>query len=253
MGYYLGNKEIIDTEGKFSTWWLADHEYRTVDLGTGGVWTRDNYNGTRFWDEDENDHEPANIWTYPWTGNSWYQQQNPHRGQRTTYGEPYLDTGDIPDVDVPCVWEHSKVFGHLYNWTAVDGQSGWADLEMKIEGWHVPTFAEWNTMFTSLGADYGAKAMSPRKDLWYDPEGTSTGHADFGTSGLDLLPGGYRKGVSNGEFENVGYVAHYWTSTSMANLGLSVRVSNYSTSHVTYQHAEQYGYAVRLMKDGSQD
>jgi hypothetical protein len=58
----------------------------------------------------------------------------------------YRDGSGIADVD-----QNGIVEGNQYNWVAVND-----NRKLCPAGWHVPTLAEWGSMYNSLGAENGA-------------------------------------------------------------------------------------------------
>ena len=106
---------------------------------------------------------------------------------------------------------HADTYGYLYNWYAVETGN------LAPEGWHVPTDDEIKELEMYLGmsqeeaddtgwrgTNEGSK-LAGRADLWID--GDLGNNPEFGTSGFDFLPGGYRlhDGGSYGGMGNRGY------------------------------------------------
>lgn len=76
-------------------------------------------------------------------------------------------------------------YGKLYNWYAVNDPRGIAPL-----GWHIPSDDEWSILQNNLGQD----VVHKMKD----------------SGGFNALPGESRN--SNGEFNNIGKFAYWWSS-----------------------------------------
>ena len=65
------------------------------------------------------------------------------------------------------------------------------------EGWHIPTSAEWNTLYSAIGSSpYAMQA----KGYWSDPKDTY---------GFSALPTGFYEG----SFRNVGSSVYFWSAT----------------------------------------
>ena len=92
---------------------------------------------------------------------------------------------------------NADTYGYLYNWYAVDDSRNIAP-----EGWHVPTDEEWMELEMALGmseseaniitwrgTDQGSQ-LAGSANLWDD--GYLENNAEFGTSGFNALPGGFR-------------------------------------------------------------
>ena len=157
-----------------------------------------------------------------------------------------------------CVYDNNKTnadtYGNLYNWYAVDD-----DRQLAPEGWHVPTDDEIIQLEMYLG-------MSEKETNYWGSRGTNEGsklvgtadlwdyralenETEFGTSGFNFLPGGYRR-YSNGTFNNVGSGGTFWSSTESNKGGAWSRVLNYDHTEVyRYGSDERSGYSVRCVRD----
>ncbi|KQC04889.1 MAG: hypothetical protein APR54_08620 [Candidatus Cloacimonas sp. SDB] len=156
-----------------------------------------------------------------------------------------------------CVYDNDPsnvdTYGNLYNWYAVDDPRGLAP-----EGWHVPTDEEIMELEMYLGMSYeeahdtgyrgtneGSK-LAGRADLWYD--GGLENDPEFGSSGFDFLPGGYRGG-SNGHFYNLSYYGYFWSSTEYGSYGAWFRRLNYDNADVLrYYYDKRNGFSVRCVR-----
>ena len=125
--------------------------------------------------------------------------------------------------------EHSdqdiNIFGRLYNWYAVEDSRG-----ICPEGWRVPTDDEIKELEVYLGMcefgddcadDTGQRGtnegskLAGNSDLWY--EGDLENNPEFGTSGFDFLPGGWRNSTNGGYANTLGLdgfgAGYFWSST----------------------------------------
>lgn len=97
------------------------------------------------------------------------------------------------------------VYGHLYNWYAVNDSRNIAPA-----GWHIPSDVEWQILEDYLGGSTVAaskmKKISEPEPYWNWPyEGTNE-------SEFSALPGGYR--TNAGSFTQRGESANFWSSTN---------------------------------------
>ena len=141
-------------------------------------------------------------------GSQWWMAEN----LRTT---KYSDGTAIPNIidntgwnsltsGAYCWYNNDKNaytdYGALYNWYAV------STGKLCPTGWHVPSIAEWTTLFESLGgtAIAGEKMKETGTDHWPSPNSATN------ESGFTALPGGYRN--YNGDFLGNGGEGEWFTS-----------------------------------------
>jgi len=142
------------------------------------------------------------------------------------------------------------LYGGLYQWdeamqyVTVEGAQG-----ICPNGWHIPTYDEWEDLKDFLDTNSGGKMKTTGTidfgdGLWYDP---NTG-AD-NTSGFTGRPGGYRD-HSTGDFEDRGYNAHFWTTKQYDVANRWHRILAYDHGSLAQNVASKYtGYSVRCLKD----
>lgn len=148
-------------------------------------------------------------------------------------------------------------YGGLYNWNEMmqynneEGSRG-----ICPNGWHIPTDEEWKELEGEIDSHYGYPdehwdQFGPFRgwDLginirsqsnWYN---LGIGYDKFG---FNAQPGGQRE--NNSEFEEMGLMGYYWTSTSP---GLSGNSRWISTGNKVARELDQkeHGYAVRCIMD----
>jgi len=114
---------------------------------------------------------------------------------------------------------HQK-YGALYNYWAAADERG-----ICPDGWRMPTQADWQSMIAYVKSidpvASGNQLKSSRLGYFVDGEGWygehpywyDWDHVNYGTDkyGFSAIPGGHRNFV--GGFGNLGYEAHYWSST----------------------------------------
>ncbi|NTW31024.1 MAG: hypothetical protein HGB12_00040 [Bacteroidetes bacterium] len=117
-------------------------------------------------------------------------------------------------------------------------------------GWHIPSAAEWATLYTYLGGTYSAKSMASTSG--WNSSGTSgnvgCNQASNNSSGFNALPGGYLN--SGGSFTDVGVCFECWTATennatSAGDFGLHYAYSNVFPNTLP----KALGGSVRCLKD----
>jgi uncharacterized protein (TIGR02145 family) len=127
-------------------------------------------------------------------------------------------------------------YGRLYNWYAVTNPAG-----LCPTGWHVPTYAEWDTLTTSLGGLSGAGNAMKSTTGWPSGDGGTN------TSGFSALPGGFR--YNFGTFNGHGSDGYWWSSSPNGPWAWNRYVySGNSAVHVSYSEA-QGGFSVRCVQD----
>jgi uncharacterized protein (TIGR02145 family) len=156
-----------------------------------------------------------------------------------------------------CVYDddedNADTYGYLYNWYAV----GTGNL--APEGWHVPTDAEWMELEMALGmseneandtgyrgTDQGSQ-LAGNADLWNNED--LVNNANFGTSGFNALPGGYRV-YSYGYYNGMGDRGYFWSFTEYGSSNAWYRILIFSSSGVyRYSNSKRTGFTVRLVRD----
>ena len=149
---------------------------------------------------------------------------------------------------------NAEVYGNLYNWFAVDDERG-----LCMEGWHVPSDVEFMELemflgmseeeansFEIRGTDEGSK-LAGNSDLWdYDD---LVNNSEFGTSGFNVLPAGYRY-YYNGDYLDMGDYGCFWSSSESNSNYTWYRKMNYDYSNVyRYNYGKQLGFSIRCLGD----
>ncbi len=154
--------------------------------------------------------------------------------------------------------QYCEIYGGLYQWDEAmkyQTATGVQGICPTTDGWHLPTSAEWNELFSFLGGNTiaGGKmkatgTIENNTGLWSTPNLGATN-----SSGFNALPGG-NFSFGKGDFWHMGNYASHWSS-SYSN-------SNYAIlgSLLTYTDAIVYsgdsfktdGISVRCVRnDGS--
>jgi len=213
---YVQGSAIFDSEG---------NQYHFQQIGTQ-VWMSDNLKSTKYSDGSA---IPKITDTTAW--------------RNLTTGA-YDDYNNAPN--------NTPTLGLLYNWEAVNNPAN-----ICPAGWHVPTDDEWKTLEVSQGmassyygtdatgwrgTDQGGKLKEVGSSHW-----TSNLYAT-NASNFTAIPGGYRD--SNGEFEEGGSSANYWTASQNDASSAWSRTLGSSQNKVNRSAVNmKRGYCVRCVKD----
>lgn len=176
----------------------------------------------------------------------------------------FADGSSIPGEQAGASWQTASVplqcaFGNDENSVATHGRlyNGFAVLDARglcPSGWHVPTDAEFQALEAHLGMSSdllhvsGWRSGGQGKALKASP-GEVPGWNGTNESGLALLPGGFRSGVS-GNFAQFGISAFLFSSTPSTADRLMIRYL-YILNDGVYRGpvSKSNGYSVRCIKN----
>ena len=157
--------------------------------------------------------------------------------------------------------ENADIYGNLYNWYAVDDNRG-----LCPDGWYVPTDAEFKALELFIGmseeeansliwrgTNEGSR-IAGNSDLWYD--GELDINLEFGASGFNALPAGYRS-PNDGEYFYRGIGANFWSSsvsddyenTYFYGKPYSRRLLFSKSGILRDNPSKNYGFSIRCLKD----
>jgi uncharacterized protein (TIGR02145 family) len=143
---------------------------------------------------------------------------------------------------------NGKQYGKLYNWYAVSDPRGLAP-----KGYRIPSVSDWNIL---SGWDYDVDDMDDEDEediiktqtKLKSINGWNDGKNGMNSSGFNALPGGYC--FDDGEFENLGKIARWWSSTEKSNHSSRYfYISSKNKNGFTSFSSKEYGYSVRCVKD----
>ena len=211
-GTAYGNQIIFTTNGGIvncgTVTDIDGNVYNTVTIGTQ-CWMAENLKTTRY-----------NDGTAILTGLSNADWQSTTSGAYSIYNnDPANNT----------------TYGKLYNEHAAKSN------KLAPAGWHVPTYAEWKTLTTFLGADSIAGGAMKATTLWISPNVGATN-----SSGFTGLPAGIRN--IDGTFNYIGFKCFFWASDSYYSCWSSLKNSNNSVGFGC-DIFRQMGYSVRCVRD----
>ena len=113
-------------------------------------------------------------------------------------------------------------------------------------GWHLPTYAEWDTLITNVGGENVAGRMLKSEEGWnYYSE--STKGIDY--YGFSALPAGYRD--LDGNFNNAGNIADFWSSSELYSCYAYGMDLNYDIedAYLNNYDKNNVAFSVRCLKD----
>ncbi len=144
--------------------------------------------------------------------------------------------GDVP--------ESCDIYGGLYNWDdTMCGSTNLGAQGICPNGWHIPTYQEWTILTNYLGEPAIGSKMAGNYDLWND--GHLRNNDYFGTSGLDILPGGHNPptiySLGNGTF--------LWSSDESGISALSIGLGFNDTGLLEFMASKTDGLYIRCLKD----
>ena len=174
--YDFCNGEVYDPENQFCAMRGDDVErvYKKVTIGTQ-TWMAENLN-----------YQTENSWC--------------GGGNGTTEG-------------------NCEIYGRLYTWATAMGKDestcgyghecdlGTGDVQgVCPDGWHLPSEAEWESLFTAVGGQLTAGKKLKGTTLWKKKDGITNEDA----YGFSALPAGLRD--DDGDFFRVGEIAVFWSA-----------------------------------------
>ena len=111
----------------------------------------------------------------------------------------------------------------------------------NLEGWHLPTRAEFETLIKNAGGEEVAGAALKSSAGWKrDGNGTDA-------FGFSALPAGYRN--SGGSFDNQGYHALFWSSSEYGRYYAGSMYLYYYDDAYLGSYSKGYAGSVRCLRD----
>ena len=151
--------------------------------------------------------------------------------------------------------QYCERYGRLYTWAAAMDSAttgcGYGKTctasSGKVQGvcptgWHLPSKAEWNTLFTAVGGADSAGTMLKSTEGWEDGDNGADAY------GFSALPSGNRN--SDGHFNYAGSRAYFWPSSEYVQDGAyNVYLDYYDADAYQNVGNKDCGFAVRCVKD----
>ena len=95
------------------------------------------------------------------------------------------------------------------------------------------------------GTDEGAK-LAGYRDLWVDD--VLVNHSEFGTSGFNGLPAGFRDFV-NGSYNSMGSSGYFLSSESSSSNAWNRRLWDYYSKVRRFSNYKEFGFSIRCLAD----
>jgi uncharacterized protein (TIGR02145 family)/uncharacterized repeat protein (TIGR02543 family) len=208
--WVFANEKIFTNDTLYAKWIIKDIDgniYSEVRIGTQ-VWMIENLRTTKLRDGSRIKNATGLL--------EWESLQEP--------GYCWYDNDSVTN---------RKTYGAIYNWYSIADNK-----KLSPDGWHVPTIADWNTLFRFLGGETIAGGKLKSCD-WVSDSGSTN------ETGFTALPGGYR--VYNGVFESLDYSGYWWSFDEDAIQGY--RMPSNNTSVYTFGVFKNFGLSVRCVRD----
>jgi uncharacterized protein (TIGR02145 family) len=111
------------------------------------------------------------------------------------------------------------------------------------KGWHVPSYDEWNELFTAVGGSSTAGTKLKNFTGWYS---SGNGTDNYGFS---ALPAGHRG--DNGGYDSEGDGADFWSSTEDdSSDAYRMNLGYYGDDGADLRYiSKDFGFSVRCLKD----
>jgi uncharacterized protein (TIGR02145 family) len=139
--------------------------------------------------------------------------------------------------------KNGNKYGKLYNYWAVHNRQNLAP-----EGWHIPTFEEWEILINYCGGFTEAGLKMKTSMGWHEGLNNVLGNGN-NTSGFNALPAGIC--FSNRQFKEMGYETKWWTSSEDGKYPIYIILTNNNNEvkvSKTYFGAVG-GLSIRCVKD----
>ena len=143
----------------------------------------------------------------------------------------------------------ADVYGALYTYAAAIGDNWVRDNSdgqgVCPDGWHLPTYVEWEALEAYLGTNAGSK-LAGNADLWQDGDLDQSEY--FGASGFSALPSGNR--IYNGSFGLLGRGDYWWGAAESGSSAHCCHLYYDSTGlSISSGGGRSSGFSVRCVKD----
>ena len=150
-----------------------------------------------------------------------------------------------------------SIYGRLYKWAAAVAKPedecgyghecslGTGDIRGACpKGWHVPSYGEWDELFTAVGGSSVAGKVLKSETGWQSYSGIENSDTYL----FSALPAGFRDYYGN--YYNEGDDAYFWSSTVYGSYNAYGMYLYYSLDNAYLDGGNKgYGYSVRCLKD----
>ena len=152
-----------------------------------------------------------------------------------------------------------ETYGRLYTWATAMGKDestcgeGYeCDLDtvdvqgVCPDGWHLPSKAEWESLFTAVGGQLTAGKKLKGTTLWKAEDGITNEDA----YGFSAFPAGSRD--YDGYFSNEGNYAHFWSATEYNRTSAYYMLLYYNGENAVLNgYDKSYAFSVRCLENSN--
>ena len=152
-----------------------------------------------------------------------------------------------------------ETYGRLYTWAAAVGRGeftcgkgydcdlGTGDVQgVCPDGWHLPSKAEWEALFTAVGNQDTAGKKLKGTTLWKAKDGITNEDA----YGFSAFPAGYKS--SSGGFSNEGEMAVFWSATEYDSGSAYYMSLSYKNESAGLNYSDKdAAYSVRCLENSN--
>ena len=156
--------------------------------------------------------------------------------------------------------EYCEKYGRLYMWAAaIDSVKLATDKDNPVDcgngklcgligplqgvcpdGWHLPSYGEWNALFTEVGG------LSVARNVLKSLSGWNNNNNGSDAFGFSAFPVGFWSG--KGGFTNAGYSASFWSSMEESKFNAYDVDIGFLRDNVDLVSGKNYGFSIRCLK-----
>jgi len=156
--------------------------------------------------------------------------------------------------------EYCEKYGRLYMWAAaIDSVKLATDKDNPVDcgngklcgligplqgvcpdGWHLPSYGEWNALFTEVGG------LSVARNVLKSLSGWNNNNNGSDAFGFSAFPVGFWSG--KGGFTNAGYSASFWSSMEESKFNAYDVDIGFLSDNVDLVSGKNYGFSIRCLK-----
>jgi uncharacterized protein (TIGR02145 family) len=187
-------------------------------------------------------------------GNQCWMSENLNVGTLISGTQNQADNSVIEKYCYNNLEDNCFNYGALYQWDEMMQYQTVNEAKgICIDGWHLPSDADWCTVTQYIEASVNCNAIGPSgTNVGYSMKsmtGWASGGDGSNASGFNALPAGFRVD-SNGSFSAQSYNALFWTSTQNATTTALYRVLvNFNNQVYRDGPNKTQGFSVRCVMD----
>ena len=196
------------------------------------------------------DGRDAKSYTTILIGNQCWMKENINIGLKIEGSQTQTNNSSIEKYCYNDLESNCDLYGGLYQWSEMMNYTPSSNtnpsgrIGICIEGWHIPSFDEWQQLITYLGGGSiaGGAMKEEGTSHWTSPNTGATN-----SSGFTALPGG---SAASGTYSDLGLFGNFWTTLESTNTSAyDLFLSNeYSTASLSTLN-KNTGGSVRCLKN----